>query len=308
MTQRIALIIPYFGKAPEWSDLYFETVRMNSSIDFHFFTDIHFGDSLPHNVHIHKLSFNGYVDHVNQFLDFDFRPPNAYKLCDLRPLFGYIHQDILEGYDFYGWTDMDILFGDIRKFYQDSILEKYDILSTHAHTISGHLAIIRNTHYHRTKFLKIYRWKEALLNPEFVGIDEHGIANAYLYSIWEKANYKYRLNIPKWFINAIRKYKARKMFLVEQYTTPFMNKPWIDDSVNSEQPDTWTYINGRISNCRDAEKEFIYLHFMNFKSSKWRHDGTKAPWEHLDRIVDCSTEDMKSGIVISPKGISVLSE
>jgi len=40
--QSITILIPYFGKFPEWADLYFETVRKNSSINFIFYTDCDF--------------------------------------------------------------------------------------------------------------------------------------------------------------------------------------------------------------------------------------------------------------------------
>lgn len=98
----VALIIPYFGQFPVWADLYFETLIRNSTIDFHFFTNVESQIDLPANIHFHLTNFEEYIQKANQFIDFDFNPPNAYKICDLRPLFGLIHQDVLKEYDFYG--------------------------------------------------------------------------------------------------------------------------------------------------------------------------------------------------------------
>ncbi|MCZ4407257.1 hypothetical protein O3Q51_00445 [Cryomorphaceae bacterium 1068] len=302
--QSIALIIPYFGVFPEWAHLFFETVRRNSTIDFHIFTDIAPSYNLPPNVYVHHMSFSDYIAHANKFVDFDFSPPNAYKLCDLRPLFGVIHLETIREYDFYGWTDMDILFGDIRSFYTEDILNRYEILSTHAHRISGHMALFKNIKKHREKYLKIYQWKEALQNQEFVGIDEHGITNAYLYSFWEKAYYKFGLRTPKKLRNAIKQIKSKKMYLKEQFTTPFLPRPWLDGTINSSQPDTWYYVDGQISNSRDGNRNFIYLHLMNFKSNKWRHDGTPAPWAKLDKIACAEVKDMITGIQIDKNGIN----
>ncbi len=39
MKDKIAIIIPYFGKYPEWIDLFFYSCGMNKTIDFYFFTD-----------------------------------------------------------------------------------------------------------------------------------------------------------------------------------------------------------------------------------------------------------------------------
>ena len=35
----IGILIPYFGKWPEWIELFFDSVERNKTIDFHFLTD-----------------------------------------------------------------------------------------------------------------------------------------------------------------------------------------------------------------------------------------------------------------------------
>ena len=156
MSKSIIIIIPYFGKFPEWSDLFFETLRCNSSIDFYFFTDCDIEKYESSNIKYQKISFEDYISFINKRIDLNFNPPNPYKLCDLRPLYGYIHHDVINKYDFYGWTDMDILFGDIRSFYTDDILSKYEVLSTHNIRISGHLSLFKNSKKNIMMFKKIY--------------------------------------------------------------------------------------------------------------------------------------------------------
>lgn len=95
----------------------------------------------------------------------------------------------------------------------------------------------------------------------------------------------------------------RKLYMVEQYATPFTSIPWLDDTLNSAQPDVWYYSDGAITNNRDASRNFMYLHFMNFKSSQWRQDGTKAPWVGKTNIFTANVEDMKKEIVIDRDGI-----
>src|ERR1700741_3068159 len=117
MAHKIAMFVPYFGQWPEWANLYFETLKKNNSIDFIFYTDCHADIVSSPNIRFHSISFDEYVANVNSKLNFEFQPENAYKLCDLRPLFGYLHEDLFVGYDFYGWLDVDLLLGDIRSFY-----------------------------------------------------------------------------------------------------------------------------------------------------------------------------------------------
>jgi hypothetical protein len=303
MSKSIIIIIPYFGKFPEWSDLFFETLRCNSSIDFYFFTDCDIEIYEYSNIKYQKISFEDYISFVNNRIDLNFNPPNPYKLCDLRPLYGYIHYDIINKYDFYGWTDMDILFGDIRSFYTEDILSKYEVLSTHNVRISGHLSLFKNSKKNIMMFKKIYNWKEALYKKDFVGIDEHGLTNAYTLTIVDKINQKYNLKINNWFSVLLSKLKKKKLYLKEQYTTPFTQIPWIDGTINSEQPNTWYYIDGKVTNNRDGLRNFIYIHFMNFKNSQWRHDGTKAPWETKQSIYFVDKVSLKNGVVINSQGI-----
>lgn len=303
MNHSIAVVIPYFGRWDEWAPLFFETVRKNASVEFLLFTDCDMEALTAPNVRVTSLSFDEYVATVNERLGTTFAPDNAYKLCDLRPLLGCIHRPEFDGFDFYGWCDVDLLFGDIRSFYTDEILDRYDVLSTHGHRISGHFALFRNTQRNRAMYRRIYRWEEALRRREFVGIDEHGITNAYLMTVFDRFNEKFNRHVANPLTRAVARRRRRRLLLKEQYTTPFLPHPWLDGSLDSAQPDEWYYRDGHITNNRDGEREFIYLHFMNFKSSQWRHDGTRAPWEALDHVCRATVDDMKNGIVIDGSGI-----
>jgi hypothetical protein len=299
----IVILIPYFGKWPEWIDLFFETARRNARIDFLIVTDCDAERFAAPNIHVRSTSFDEYVQRARSWLNIPFDPPDAYKLCDLRPIFGGLHEEEFSGYDFYGWCDTDLLLADIRRVYTDEILGRYDVLSTHADRISGHFALFRNTRRNRTMYRRIYQWQRNLMKPEFIGLDEHGITNAYLLTVFDKANEKFGWSLDNPVTRLCGRWRRRRMYLVEQYTTPFVPRPWLDRSIDSEQPDEWFYRAGHITNSRD-DREFMYLHLMNFRSSRWRHDGTKAPWEDASAICRASPADMETGIVIDKSGIA----
>lgn len=290
----ICLIIPYFGKFPEWFPLFFETLRRNSTIDFIFFTDCDVSQYNSPNVTFHSISYDDYVSLVNNKAPIRFAPETPYKLCDIRPLYGLIHYEEIKGYDFYGHTDVDLLFGEIRSFYTDQILSKYDVLSTHEHLISGHLGLFRNTKVNRTMYAKLGGWKQKLESSEHIGIDE-SIIKAYQKpfvprTLLEKISHRFFRLSPR-------------LYLKEQYTTPFTHIPWIDGTTYSNQPDVWYYKDGSITNERDGSHSFMYLHFMNFRSDNYRADGSKAPWVGKQKICYATVEDMASGIKICPEGI-----
>lgn len=302
---KIVFLIPYFGKWPEWIDLYFDSLSRNPAIDFHFFTDCNTTVTQAKNVIFHSMTFEEYVEQAKQKIGFPANVPNPYKICDLRPFFGIIHEDIIQDYDFFGWTDVDLLFGDIRSFYTDNILKNHDVLSSHAIRLAGHCALLRNTDKHRKLGFKVYNWQKALTKPEFVGIDEHGMTNALCMTFWDRVAEKFKIPKNNFILNALRKWKKRRYYMVEQYSTPFIPIPWIDGSINSDQPKEWYYHQGEITNNRDGERKFMYIHFMNFKSSQWRADGTKAPWEGMEKY--CRGEFSTSAL-INEEGIFYKSE
>lgn len=298
----IILLIPYFGKFPDWFPLFFETLRRNPKLDFMFFTDCETNSFSASNVHFKKMSFEEYVNQAQTIIPTPITIQNPYKICDLRPLFGSIHSKEIEGYDYYGWMDIDLLLGDVLSFYTTDVLNNHSVFSTHADRIAGHFALFKNNKENRNKYKKIYKWTEALNNPEFVGIDENGITRAYTEDIFDKIKEKFNIDLSNPFSQWIKRRKTNKMYMVEQYTTPFLPKPWIDGSLNSDQPSIWKYQNGEIRNDRD-DRNFMYLHFMNFKNSQWRHDGTRAPWENLERVCFCVPSDLENGIRIDETGI-----
>lgn len=300
---KIAFIIPYFGKWPEWMPLYIDSLERNPSIDFHFFTDCDTSIAKAKNIIFHNTTFEEYVAKASEVLNVPIQIPNPYKVCDLRPFFGIIHADIIADYDFFGWTDVDLLFGDIRSFYTDEVLKNHDVLSSHAIRLAGHCALLRNTANYRNMGYKIYNWEKTLQNPKFVGIDEHGLTNALTMTFWDKLSEKLKMPWIAQVFSWRRKQKTKRYYFVEQYTTPFTSIPWLDGSINNDQPEEWFYNKGKVTNTRDKDREFMYIHFMNFKSSQWRHDGTKAPWEGMETY--CHGEP-SSRARINTKGIYYL--
>lgn len=98
---------------------------------------------------------------------------SPYKLCDFRALYGYLLADWLEGYEFWGHCDNDLIFGDFSTFITDGMLARYDkILSR------GHLTLYRNTPEVNGFFRKseefdgVPSWKEVVSTPRGFSFDE----------------------------------------------------------------------------------------------------------------------------------------
>lgn len=301
----IIFIIPYFGTWPIWMPLFVDSIKRNPTINFLFITDceITVFDGVP-NVKINTTTFVDYVELYKKVLGDDIQILNPYKICDLRPFFGVIHEKEIEGYDFFGWTDVDLLFGDIRSFYTAYILNKNDVLSTHSIRLAGHLALLRNIEKYRKIGFEVYNWKAALLSPNFVGIDEHGMTNALTMTIFDRIAEKIGFSKNHFILDWMRKIKVRRFYFREQYSTPFTAIPWMDGTLFADQPNQWIYDKGQIRNTRDKNHLFMYLHFMNFKSNQWRSDGSDAPWQHG---FEFSVSDINQKVLINELGFKNLS-
>lgn len=169
----IVLIIPYFGKWPIWINLFFDSCRRNYDIDYIFFTDCPIPENDEgSNLVFKHISFTDYCDLVSEQLGIDFHPHRPYKLCDLKPFYGIIHKLEIQNYDFWGFSDIDLVFGNIRKFYTEELLSKYKLLSTHSDRISGHMTIVKNEDSITNQCFAIKNWKTLLQDDNNYALDE----------------------------------------------------------------------------------------------------------------------------------------
>lgn len=309
----IAIIIPFFGNWPEWIDLFFNSCKRNETINFIFFTDCEIKQNLGKNLKFIPISFAKYNEHVSHKLNINFAPDNAYKLCDLKPFYGFIHKDLFKSYDFFGFGDLDLIWGDIRHFITEDILSKYDVITTHDDRISGHLTLFKNNEDNRTKVFKIKDWQKKIEAKKMVTITENFLTrkyfpifnlNVFIKKVLRRIIGREKVILINNNINKLYKktsnYKKRKLYFKEQYTTPLTYIYWLDKTLHDKQPDTWFYENGVITNERDIGKIFIYIHFMNFKSGKYKKDGRKH-WQ--SGFYNVSENDTTSKIKINKEGI-----
>lgn len=198
----IVFVIPYFGKFPNYFQFWLDSCRFNSSIDWIIFTDDHSDFDIPNNVHFNYISFSDLKKKFNEKLGFEVTLDNPYKLTDFKPSYGYIFHEFIENYDFWGFCDVDLIFGDIRKFITDDILNSNDKILA-----NGHFQLLRNTKRCNELFMQpldgdvIY--KDVYTDSNHRGFDEYGTKA--FHSICEKSNEKIYINnllfadINSWF-------------------------------------------------------------------------------------------------------------
>ena len=258
----ICFVIPYFGEWPFWFPLFLESCRANSSIRWLLYTDCGIPDEVPPNVQIVETSFSSYCERIANTLDIVFRPTSAYKLCDLKPALGYIHQTELEAFDFWAFGDVDLMYGDLRCYFTTDRLSRYDLYSTHRRRISGHCCLIRNTPLMRTAFMRVGNWKKLLSATEHVAFDESAFSHMFI-------RHK---NWPTWLANFVKPLNSltRRTENIEAFSTPGASVPWIDGS--KAFPARWYWDHGQLTNDKDEGRQFPYFHFLAWKQEAWRNN------------------------------------
>jgi hypothetical protein len=263
----ICFVIPYFGKWPFWMPLFLESCRSNPDIDWLLFSDSDDLGSVPANVRIERIDYASYCSLVSTRLGINFAPENPYKLCDLKPSLGYIHQDELIGYDFWAFGDLDLIYGRLRGYFTAERLAHFDLFSTHARRVSGHMCLLRNTEKMRNLFMRIPRWQERLSDQDHHALDEGAFTRLFL---WRKNFPKPLFNLVGW-LNPLR----RRSEFIEAFSTPDGCIPWSDGSFSF--PKRWFWQAGSLTNELDGCRQFLYFHFAIWKRGAWSHLPTPEP-------------------------------
>lgn len=144
----ICYIVLYFGKMPEMFQLWLDSCGRNPTIDWIIYTDDKTNYRYPLNVKVNYIEFKDMKEKIQKRFSFDLKINNPYRLCDYKVAFGYIFGDQLKEYDFWGYCDIDMIFGDIRKFITDEVLDVYDRIG-----FLGHSTLYRNTERVSTAFM-----------------------------------------------------------------------------------------------------------------------------------------------------------
>ena len=134
---KIAIICPYFGKLPKNYNYTFESMGNNSFIDWFVFTNDDVENPTYKNIRLVKMNFDDVRKIINKKIGTNINL--VYKLCDYKPLYGIIFDNYLKPYDYWGYCDLDMIFGDLKKFITDDVLSKNDKIYD-----LGHFSIYKN--------------------------------------------------------------------------------------------------------------------------------------------------------------------
>jgi LmbE family N-acetylglucosaminyl deacetylase len=163
------MITPYFGQLPEW----FDKFQVPNGYDWLLDTNIESFKARVKN----KLG----IDYPGEI--------GTGKVWDYRPALGLLYEDEIKHYnfDFWGHCDLDMVFGDVNKWFDDETMSNLDIWSNHHEYICGPWTLYRNSERVNKLFMEYPEWKEKLLTPEPSG----WVENEYSRLVERSVRYKY---------------------------------------------------------------------------------------------------------------------
>lgn len=193
----ILVIHPYFGELPKIFPYWLESCKLNSSINFLIVTDQQITTSAS-NIHIWNTNLYEIKKRVEKIIGISVWLEKPYKLCDFRPLFGKIFEDYTSQYDFWGYCDCDLIFGNIRYFLTEEILSNYDCILGWGHfhiqrTINPKFEDVWKT---ARSLWKDINWKEVFQSQRNEWFDElpYGVSGRYYELFPDKCWMGYKKN------------------------------------------------------------------------------------------------------------------
>lgn len=193
MKHKVCIVICYFGKFLDTIDTFWHSCKNNPEFDWLVVTDCD-TDNLPENVRVLKMTLKDVKELAENKIGMELRLESPYKLCDYKVAYGLIFEDYLKDFDFWGYSDTDVVYGDLKKFITDDVLENYDKIYP-----LGHLSLMRNNDECKKLFMKdvsgtrsyldVYSSDESCFFDEDMGINEKAKALGFrIYSRFDFAD------------------------------------------------------------------------------------------------------------------------
>lgn len=251
MQKTIKIIIPYFGKLPNYFNLFVKSCEKNPSINWDIITDC--SDNIkifPKNVNIIKSNFENFNYRVKNKISSRISVANYHKICEFKPAYAFLYPELVDGYDYWGYGDMDVIYGNLRKFLSDDVLNADKILAL------GHFSLLKNETDINTAFMNKINgepfYLKAFLSSKNFNFDEDFYDN---------------ININKILENNGKDVRRINCFADVYYKSgPF--RLVVNESIEEKKESIFVWINGELIRFQKKRNgaiiynEYAYIHLQ----------------------------------------------
>ena len=257
--KKFAVIIPYFGQFKPSVSLFLESCKHNPDIDWFIFTDCPVPEKvvLSENIKWHKFTLAEFNCLASEKLKHNIALERPYKLCDMKPFYGNIFSDYISSYEYWGFGDMDVIYGNVTDYLQKIQYFKYDKINW-----MGHLCFIRNNEICNTVVLadidNTAYWKDVVSTANNIGFDERDYNTKFLSKGLKIYNGKWAADIDIFYW---------RMRCVDKKTLHLLlDTREINYAPKNHSYQIFAVLNGHtyrvyLKNKRVYHEEFAYIHF-----------------------------------------------
>lgn len=175
--KKIAILTCWYGPYPWYFPYFIDSCSYNPSVDFFIITENEV--AIPNktdNVKIIHKTLEKLKSSFSEKLGFTVSIDYPYKLCDFKPAYGFLFHEILTDYDYWGQSDLDIIFGNIREFITNEMLTIYDFISVRHDYTAGCFSLYKNNEIMNTFFKRSKDYKTVFSQPQHFCFDECNFA------------------------------------------------------------------------------------------------------------------------------------
>ncbi len=272
---KAAVLVSWYGPFPAWINAFLVSCSRVRTLDWIILHDTSPPLHRPPNVRFMEFPWPAFRRRLFERCGVETPELPNYKLCDAKVFGGVAFEELFAGYDYFGWGDLDIVFGNLDDFLKP-VIGSPSVISFHRELLSNHLVLFRNTRDLRNLYQSVDGYAEKMKQPEYAALDDT-------------------------HLTAVAKTLPDASF-EEYFTTPFVNwMPWCDGTYNF--PLSWKWNQGQLTNELDMGFEFPYFHFMVWKGGSRDYYAQTKTWSNLPSNL-VSLDANASAFVISPSGIA----
>ena len=171
---RIAIVATHFGRSPVWLPAFLQSCRENPDVRWLIYTDIDVTVPVPANVEFKPTPLHEFNARCSDALGarIDVQSTFLKKLSDLKPAYGMIFADDLEPFDFWAYSELDVIWGDIRSWITDDLLAEHDLIAATKYKLCGHFTLFRNTEQMNRTFEIMPDAVRTMADPRHLRLDE----------------------------------------------------------------------------------------------------------------------------------------
>ena len=256
-TTKSVVFVPFFGKLPDYFNLWLHSCSYHENFSFIVFTDDDTEYSIPANVSVVRLSFSDFREKIQKKFDFRIFLDNPYKLCDFKPAYGYLFSDFAKGYDYWGHCDLDLIIGNLEKYLPK---ESFDKVS-----YEGHFCLYRNKKEVNEAFMENsgskISYRDIFSNNVNFAFDE--IGDYGINEIFTRKGFKiYDFRAAVADIDC----RKKRIFCRKASSSRKMNA---QKTLAANEEVIVIFDNGKVfsysKNTRKKDKEYAYVHFQKRK-------------------------------------------